>query len=112
MSEEDSSSVSGSLFHPAARLELLDAVEYYRNRSPDLASAFYEDALHLIKELLEFPELAPVKHPIGVRSQPLRRFPYSVLYTVDPDVLYIVAIAHQKRRPNYWLRRLGLEADS
>ena len=81
MSEEDSSSVSGSLFHPAARLELLDAVEYYRNRSPDLASAFYEDVERLVEELLEFPELAPVKHPIGIRSQPLRRFPYSVLYS-------------------------------
>ena len=112
MSEEDSGSVSGSLFHPAARLELLDAIEYYRNRSPDLALTFYEDIERCLKELLEFPELAPVKHSAGVRSQPLRRFPYSVLYTVDPDILYIVAVAHQKRRPNYWLRRLGLEADS
>ena len=111
MSEENFSDF-GSLFHPAARLELLDAIEYYRNKSPDLARTFYEDIERCLKELLEFPELAPVKHPVGVRSQPLHRFPYSVLYTVDPDVLYIVAIAHQKRRPNYWLRRLGLEADS
>ena len=45
---------------------------------------------------------------MGVRRKSLARFPYSVLYTVDPDVLYIVAVAHQKRRPNYWLRRLSL----
>ena len=108
MPDADSGSPLGSLFHPAARLELLDAIEYYRNRSPDLASAFYQEVERCLEELLEFPELAPVKR-FSVRQQPLRRFPYNVLYTVDPDVLYIVAIAHQKRRPDYWLRRIGID---
>ena len=75
MLEEDFRGAFGSLFHPAARLELLDAIEYYRNRSPDLALTFYEDVSRLIEELLEFPELAPVRHSAGVRSQPLRRTP-------------------------------------
>ena len=48
-------------------------------------------------------------HPIGVRRKVMQRFPYNLLHTVDPDVLFIVAIAHQKRRPEYWLKRLGLE---
>jgi toxin ParE1/3/4 len=88
---------------------LLNAVEYYRERSSELARDFYEELNRAIEDLLEFPESSPVIHPIGVRRKVLQRFPYDVLYTVDPDVLYIVAIAHQKRRPDYWLQRLGLK---
>jgi toxin ParE1/3/4 len=88
---------------------LLNAVEYYRERSSELARDFYEELNRAIEDLLELPESSPVIHPIGVRRKMLQRFPYNVLYTVDPDVLYIVAIAHQKRRPDYWLQRLGLK---
>jgi toxin ParE1/3/4 len=98
-----------SLFHPEARFELLNATEYYRERSPELARDFYEEVNEAVNELLEFPESSPVIHPIGVRRKVLQRFPYNVLYAVDPDVLFIVAIAHQKRRSDYWLQRLGLE---
>ena len=37
------------------------------------------------------------------RRRVLRRFPYSIFYVVDPDVIIIVALAHHKRRPGYWL---------
>ena len=50
--------------------------------------------------------------PWGYGVNLWRVFLNNVLYTVDPDVLYIVAIAHQKRRPNYWLRRLSLGDES
>jgi toxin ParE1/3/4 len=98
-----------SLFHPEAQFELLNAIEYYRERSPELARDFYEEVNRAIEDLLEFPESALVIHPIGVRRKVMQRFPYNVLYTADPDVLYIVAIAHQKRRPDYRLQRVGLE---
>jgi len=32
----------------------------------------------------------------------VRRFPYSLLYRVDPDVIFVVAVAHVRRRPGYW----------
>ncbi len=100
-----------SLFHPEARLKFLNAVEYYRGKSPELARDFYEEVNRAIEDLLEFPEASIVIHPLGVRRKVMQRFPYNVLYTVDPDVLYILAIAHQKRRPDYWLQRLGLEGN-
>jgi len=36
----------------------------------------------------------------------LRRFPYSVIYRVEPSRIVIVAIAHGRRRPGYWKERL------
>jgi toxin ParE1/3/4 len=35
-----------------------------------------------------------------------RVFPYAVRYTIEADYILIVAIAHGKRQPGYWLHRL------
>jgi hypothetical protein len=37
----------------------------------------------------------------------VRGFPYLVVYRVGAHDLLIVAVAHAKRRPGYWARRLG-----
>ena len=33
-------------------------------------------------------------------------FPYNLLYAVESDLLVVVAVAHQKRRPGYWRSRV------
>jgi hypothetical protein len=35
-----------------------------------------------------------------------RRFPFRVVYELQPDRIWIVAVAHLSRRPGYWTRRL------
>ena len=37
-----------------------------------------------------------------VRARPVRGYPYRVVYTVESDVIVILAYAHEKRRPDYW----------
>ncbi|MEQ1737245.1 MAG: hypothetical protein ABL886_12675 [Rhodoglobus sp.] len=44
-------------------------------------------------------------HP-DVRRRVLRRFPYSVISLLERDEITIVAVAHHRRRPGYWLQRL------
>ena len=34
-----------------------------------------------------------------------RVFPYAILYTVEPDYILIVAVAHCSREPGYWKHR-------
>ena len=41
----------------------------------------------------------------GTRSFLLRRFPFALVYRIEPDVLRVIALAHQRRRPNYWRKR-------
>lgn len=41
-----------------------------------------------------------------IRRRILRQFPYSIFYIVEDDNVVIIAIAHHKRRPGYWLPRL------
>ncbi|MFN9211471.1 MAG: hypothetical protein ACK6C0_05215 [Betaproteobacteria bacterium] len=39
------------------------------------------------------------------RSFPLARFPYTVVYCIEGDVLRVLALAHQSRRPGYSRQR-------
>ena len=41
----------------------------------------------------------------SVRRRPIHHFPYSVLYRPNTDEIVIVAVAHRRRRPGYWLDR-------
>jgi hypothetical protein len=35
----------------------------------------------------------------------LVRFPYSLVYQSLPDRVQVIAVAHSRRRPGYWLGR-------
>lgn len=52
----------------------------------------------------------PLRHPLWRPDSPYRkyvvqRFPYLVFYRLRTDYVEIVAFAHTRRRPGYWLRR-------
>ncbi|HMN46589.1 MAG TPA: hypothetical protein PKE27_18580 [Povalibacter sp.] len=38
----------------------------------------------------------------NLRHFVLRKFPFSVVYAVAGDMIYIVAVAHGSREPDYW----------
>jgi toxin ParE1/3/4 len=94
------------LFHPEARLELAQAIEYYRAISALLSREFYEEFKLVIQDVTEFPESARQVSDIGVRRKQMSRFPYALFYVIDPDALYVVAVAHERRHPDYWKYRL------
>jgi toxin ParE1/3/4 len=61
-----------------------------------------------IDGLCELPEAWPLwPGRVDVRRRVLRRVPNSILYLVEADAIVIVAVAHHRRRPGYWLSRLG-----
>ncbi len=96
------------VFHRLAERELTDAFWYYEDRSDGLGARFLNQAQRAARYLLRFPRSAPVARRIGdvtVRKRVLDRFPYDLFYTFDDDVLSILAVAHQKRRPDYWIER-------
>ena len=58
-----------------------------------------------IRDLVQTP-LRWQKYLHGTRRFVLHRFPFSIIYLDDPEVLIIVAVAHNKRKPGYWKQRL------
>ena len=52
------------------------------------------------------PEIGTAVSPReDVRRSLVGRFPYQVVYRLQPNEITIVAVAHMKRRPGYWTRR-------
>lgn len=93
-------------FHEDADAEVIEATCYYEGRTPGLGQMFLLDIEDAIGQICSNPEGFQL---VGteVRSKLLRRFPYSLMYAIDPDRLRVVAVAHQRRRPGYWLHRLS-----
>ena|SRR5436190_5487578 len=94
-----------SRFHEAADAELTEAVAYYDGKAAGLGDRFLVDVKAATRYIERYPEIASVIDR-EVRAKVLTRFPYSLMYVVEPHQLFIVAVAHQSRRPGYWVNRV------
>jgi len=92
-------------FHEDAETEMNEAARYYEERALGLGMSFLDAIEEAVDQVLANPEAYQL---VGddVRHKILRRFPYSVLYAIEPDRIRVMAVAHQKRRPGYWCYRL------
>ena len=86
-----------------ARTELREATRYYRdNAGYSIAGDFRDAAIHAAERLPDYPEMGlRISH--NARRVPLRDYPYSLIYRVEVSGIVIVALAHQLRRPDYWV---------
>jgi len=94
-------------FHPEAESELIEEAAYYEQQVPGLGGRFAAEVKRATDFLLEHPELGHPATP-SLRKFVLNRFPFTLYYSVDADVLRIEVVAHQRRRPGYWRSRTGL----
>jgi len=93
------------VFAPEARQEFLAAERYYNQQLAGLGGTWRDEILTALRRIRRWPLACPVEHA-DIRRLTLSRFPYKLLYAVEPDHLYIIAIAHQHRQPDYWTRRV------
>lgn len=94
-----------SEFLPEAEEEFREAVHYYENEAPGVGGAFVAEVRRAVRSISENP-YASAAVGTGIRRNILKLFPYNILYAIEPDLIVIVAIAHQKRRPRYWRARI------
>jgi plasmid stabilization system protein ParE len=87
-----------------AETELDDAILRYESIEPGLGLRFKDEAKGIIGWIAENPEL-PRSRPNGYRRVNFKIFPYYIAYIIHDQTLWILAIAHQARRPEYWVGR-------
>lgn len=93
------------LFEPEAAEELAEATAYLAERSARAAEGFLADVALAQALLLRFPHAGPPLRG-NVRRILLRRYSYQLIYRVVGEEIRIYAVAHLKRKPGYWRRRL------
>jgi plasmid stabilization system protein ParE len=95
---------------PEAVAELIEATSWYETRQPGLAVKFLQEIDQTQQAIqarpLSFPRLANTAVDLEIRRALLPRFPYALVFLELQTEIRVLAIAHAKRHPDYWLNRL------
>ena len=92
-------------FLPDAEAELFAAITYYSDLREGLGSRFNREVEAATQKALSNPE-GGAPGVAETRRRIVKDFPFSVVYRVSAAELLIVAIAHHRRKPNYWSDRV------
>lgn len=92
-------------FHPEAEEEFVEQALYYEEQVTALGVSFIGELESSTTLLEKHPKLgAEFDKPF--RHFPMQRFPHSLIYTIEASRIWVVAVAHQRRRPGYWRGRI------
>ena len=92
-----------------AEFEYQEAVTWYRDRDPRVAERFVAETRRTLELVETFPQIGgrvPGVDDEDVRQMPIHTFPYHVVFVNLPNRLEVVAFAHHRRRPAYFMDRL------
>ena len=90
--------------HIEARIELLDAADWYYVRSIESAQRFRESFNALLALIDSQPESFP-KYDQQFRFGKLEHYPYLIVFRYQDDLVDVIAVAHSRRKYGYWRDR-------
>lgn len=91
-------------FLSGAECDLSNAVDYYELCEPGLGADFLVEVRKTISRIMEYPA-GWTKVSANGRRCLVNRFPYEVIYSLEDDMILILAVANQHRHPDYWKNR-------
>ena len=96
--------MKGYRFLPPAEEEMTEASLYYEAAQSGLGQEYLDDLQFTVNAVRERPYSGrPAGH--GLRMAIFRRFPFVLIYAEEPLEIIVIAVAHQRRRPEYWRSR-------
>ena len=88
-----------------AEEEMTEASIFYESASQGLGSDFLDDVQHAINMIRTQP-LIGRDIGDGFRRVLLSKFPFNLIYAIASNEVVVTAVAHQRRRPDYWRERM------
>ena len=93
------------IFHPEAHAEMIEQARYYENKSSDLGGDFLDAVEETTVRIAQSPQAGAIDRA-NIRKRLVSGFPFTLLYEIQPDRIFIAAVMHQHRRPGYWRKRV------
>lgn len=93
------------VFHPDIKIEIKESYQWYESNAEGLGEDFIAELESGFKIIKESPDIWPAIS-INFKRYLLNRFPFGIIYQMQPDCIYIVAVMHLKRNPGYWTKRV------
>jgi hypothetical protein len=94
-----------SILSPDAEAELDSAVRWYQRIDRNLGFRFRLETLATLRRIKIFPYQFPVIKS-ATRRAILKRFPYSIFFTLKKDGPFVIAVVHQRRSDTIWTDRI------
>jgi plasmid stabilization system protein ParE len=92
-------------YHRLAENELIESARFYERRRTYLGEAFLDRIEESLAQIQTNPDWGRAGK-LRSRSWKVLRFPFRIIYLEQPDRIWIVAVAHLSRKPDYWSTRL------
>ena len=87
-------------FHPEAEREFLDGARVYGER-------FVRSLDAVLALIVEMPHVWPTWPGCPhIHRRVVTKLPYAIVYSIDQNSIFVIAVEHTRRRPGYWLTRL------
>ncbi|MFT5469996.1 MAG: plasmid stabilization system protein ParE [Verrucomicrobiales bacterium] len=80
-----------------AKFELTEAAAYYQRQESGLGDSFIDQVEAAARKIIRDPFSHREFDPPYCRVH-TERFPYQVIYVIEDETVYIMAVMHQKRR--------------
>jgi len=91
-------------FLEPALIEYQEAIEFYKLQTEGLEKRFISEIDKSISIIKNYPEIFP-EYTNHTRKAVVNIFPYNLIYSVVNQNIIIIAVAHQHRKPSYWINR-------
>lgn len=91
-------------YHLLAQADIHEALAYYETQMPGTGERFYSELEKKIAQIAESPR--QFRDYGGYRRANLNVFPYYIAFTTAGDTIQILAVAHAKRHPDFWKKRM------
>jgi toxin ParE1/3/4 len=91
--------------HREAVAEIDEAMAYYEQQRRGLGLEFRAEVDEALAWIQQDPNIGTPFKRSRFRFFVLRRFPYVIYYAEEPTFVWVVAVAHARRRLGYWRKR-------
>jgi len=91
-------------YHPLFNCDVIEAANWYDERSNGLGDAFCAAVRSAVDVILDDPN----RHPEigdGVRYRRVQRFPYLVLFAPTDFEIVLLTVVHASQSPDRWRER-------
>lgn len=91
--------------HPDAADEHQRQVSYYEEKQKGLGKRYHAAFRKAVEAACNGPQRYKIDWPPDIRRVQFTAFPFDLVYREQRGIVQVLAIAHHRREPGYWLYR-------
>jgi hypothetical protein len=92
-------------FHKESKKDLNAILNFYKIKNVNILNQFKIELSNKIKSIKNSPQLYS-KIKGNIRKCKLNKYPFNIIFVEKENIILILAIAHFKRKPYYWKKRI------